>query len=666
MTRVEIAPGGFGRNLVLKENYTFLVANEAAAVRGGEHGLYSRDTRYLSRYAWSVGWPATGEDREAQLLLEHSPRPDCCRQHVAVMAGPTQVVAIARRLDIATAAMQDTVTLTNTSLTRQTVTMTLAFETDFADLFQARGWHEQPVRFQGGVVTRSPDAATVRFDHVASDGLEQGLTLTFTPAPDEVSVSAATYTLDLRPGESAELTVGARIRDPLETVAAGVDGPEAGLPEADPPEATRQATRRHRANPPGTSPHVISYESWLESFRPLLEGGPHAAVLRRAALDLRALLLFTEHGPIAAAGIPWFVTAFGRDSILTALMLLDHRPDVARGTLRYLASLQGREYDAARSEAPGKILHEVRQGELARTGKVPFGRYYGSIDATPLFMVLLHETYRRDGDLGLLRELRPNLDAALGWLATDADPDGDGFVEFAGAQGGAGLSVQSWKDSHDALSHADGTLAKGAVAVAEVQGYAYAALLAAAGCLTELGETVEAARLARRADELKARFHDAFWLPRLGTYALALDFDKRPLEVLSSDAGQLLWTGIVPDACAPTLAATLMSDRLFSGWGIRTLGTGEVRYNPLSYHNGSVWPHDTALIASGLRRYGFTEQAAALRGALFDLAASQPDLRPPELVAGYERTSSPPVPYPVACRPQAWSSAALAYLSDWT
>ncbi|MCO5173312.1 MAG: amylo-alpha-1,6-glucosidase [Trueperaceae bacterium] len=654
MTLTEIAPGGFGRNLVLKENYTFLVANEAAAVLGGEHGLYSRDTRYLSRYAWSVGWPEAGDDREAQLLLEHSPRPDRCAQHVAVMAGPTQVVAIARRLDIATAAMRDAVTVTNTSLARQTVTLTLAFETDFADLFQARGWHEQPVRFAGGTVCRAPGAASVRFDHVASDGLEQGLTLTFTPAPSEVTASAATYTLELRPGESVSLTVDALLRDPLEAAAQG-----AGVGAATAPRQTRDPS------PPATSRHVIAYESWLESFGPLLEGGPHAAVLRRAALDLRALLLFSEHGPIVAAGIPWFVTAFGRDSILTALMLLDRRPDMARGTLRYLASLQGRGYDAARSEAPGKILHEVRQGELARTGKVPFGRYYGSIDATLLFMVLLHETYRRDGDLGLLRELRPNLEAALGWLATDADPDGDGFVEFACAQGGNGLSVQSWKDSHDALSHADGTLAKGAVAVAEVQGYAYAALLAAAGCLGDLGEATEAARLARRADELKARFHETFWLPDLGTYALALDGDKRPLEVLSSDAGQLLWTGIVPEAFAPTLAATLMSDRLFSGWGIRTLGTREARYNPLSYHNGSVWPHDTALIAAGLRRYGFTEQASTLRDALFDLAASQPDLRPPELVAGYERTDSPPVPYPVACRPQAWSSAALAYLADW-
>lgn len=650
MTVTEIAPNQFGRNLVLKENYTFLVANEAAAVQGGEHGLYSRDTRYLSRYAWSVGWDESTDAREAQLLLDDSPRPDQCRQHVAVMAGPTQVVAIARRLDIAAAALRDSLSITNTSLTRQSVVLTLAFEADFADLFQARGWHERPVKFEGGTVSGAPGGASVSFDHVASDGLGQGLTLTFSPAPNEVSVSAATYALDLRPGESVELAVEALIRDPLETDPVAADPLEAG---------------QRGAAPPG-----ISYKNWLGSFRPLLtsdgpSAGRHAAVLRRAALDLRALMLFSEHGPVAAAGVPWFVTAFGRDSLLTALMLLDRRPDVARGTLRYLAALQGRVHDPERSEAPGKILHEVRQGELARTGKVPFGRYYGSIDATLLFMVLLHETYRRDGDLGLLRELRPNLEAALRWLASDADPDGDGFVEFAGAEGGKGLSVQSWKDSNDALSHADGTLARGAVAVAEVQGYAYAALLAAAECLTALGEDEAAERRVARAKELKERFHEAFWLPSLRTYALALDHDKRPLEVLASDAGQLLWTGIVPKAFAPTLAATLMSDALFSGWGIRTLGTGEVRYNPLSYHNGSVWPHDTALIAAGLRRYGFTQHASTLRDALFDLAASQPDLRPPELVAGYERSDSPPVPYPAACRPQAWSSAALVYLSDW-
>jgi len=609
----------FTKNLVLKENYTFLVADEAAEVMGGERGLYSRDTRFLSRYLWRFSRPA-------QQLLNYSPQPDCCRQHVAVMEGPTQVLSVERELDIRATALEDRLLITNDSLETQELELRLEFDADFADLFIARGWHESPEPS----VTRhvGPAREAVRLGHVASDGLAQGVELSFTPPPAELSGAAAAYRLRLAPGEVHRIRVRTAIDDPLEV------------------------------GPPG-----MSYETWLAAFPERRD--ERRAVLHRARLDLRALLLFSEEGPLPAAGIPWFVTAFGRDSILAALMLLPHHPEVARGTLRYLAARQGTVLHAGRAEAPGKILHEVRQGELARTGKVPFGRYYGSIDATLLFVILLHRTFEVDNDASFLAELAPNLEAALKWLDEEADLDGDGFVEFAGAQAGAGLTVQSWKDSLDALSHADGRLATGAVAVSEVQGYAYAALGAGAACMRALGREAAGARLDAKARLLKERFHEAFWLPELRTYALALDHDKRPLEVLSSDAGQLLWTGIVPEATAPELAATLMGERLFSGWGIRTLGLGEVRYNPLSYHNGSVWPHDTALIATGLRSYGFEREALTLREALFDLASSQADLRPPELVAGYARSCAPPVPYPVACRPQAWSSAALVYMSDW-
>jgi len=620
MTLTEIASVDFTKNLVLKENYTFLVADEVAEIGGGERGLYSRDTRYLSRYMWRF-------DRPAQQLLNHSPRPDQLNQHLAIIEGPTQVLSLQRRLSVAAARLDDAIVVTNDSLEPQQLELRLEFAADFADLFQARGWHERPA----SPVTHAlaAEANSVRIDHVASDGLEQGISLTFTPTPAELTSNGATYRVALAPGATTEIKVSAALHDPLED------------------------------SPPG-----LPYDEWLKGFPPH-QRASQAAVLRRAELDLRALLLFSAAGPLPAAGIPWFVTAFGRDSLLTALMLLPHHPAVAKGTLRYLAARQGKVRDAGRAEAPGKILHEVRQGELARTGKVPFGRYYGTIDATLLFMILLERTFAVEQDPALLLELAPNLDAALGWLDHEADLDGDGFVEFAGSKPGEGLTVQSWKDSHDALSHADGRLASGAVAVSEVQGYAYAALMAAATCLRVLGREPEAARLAERARVFKQQFHEAFWVPWLGSYALALDHDKRPLEVLASDAGQLLWSGIVPDEVAPTLAATLMSDRLFSGWGIRTLASGELRYNPLSYHNGSVWPHDTALIAAGLKRYGFDAEADRLRDALFDLAASQPDLRPPELVAGYQRSDSPPIPYPAACRPQAWSSAALVYLADW-
>jgi glycogen debranching enzyme len=250
----------------------------------------------------------------------------------------------------------------------------------------------------------------------------------------------------------------------------------------------------------------------------------------------------------------------------------------------------------------------------------------------------------------------------LAWLVRDGNLDGDGFLEFVGAKDGKGLSVQSWKDSDDSMSHADGSLARGALAVSEVQGYAYAAYRAAADFYDALLEPQEAAGWRASAKSLQERFHRAFWLEELQTYALALDGEKKPLAVQNSDAGQLLWTGIVPAEVAPRLVKTLMSGDLWSGWGIRTLGKSEVRYNPLSYHNGSVWPHDTALAAGGMARYGFTKEAAIISEALYSLAASQGDKRLPELVAGYERQDEPPVPYPVACRPQAWDAAALLYL----
>ncbi|NLG08301.1 MAG: amylo-alpha-1,6-glucosidase [Deinococcales bacterium] len=607
----------FGRNLVLKENWTFLVASRQGAVNGGERGLYSRDTRYLSRYRWRT-------DRLSQLLLLHYERPDRAHLHFAVMHDAAQVLALQHDLSVGALTLAERVRVTNDSLSPQSLTLTLEFATDFADLFEARGWHETPVT---ALHVEAQGANSVRLSHEASDGLRQAVTLRFTPAPSQLDIDRATFELELLPGASTELKVQAVIDDPLE--------------EPQP---------------------AVTYDEWRSAFRPSDASPARRAVLSQAVDDLRALLLFTDQGPLPAAGIPWFVTAFGRDALLTATMLLPHHPQLARGTLRYFAARQGKAHDEATAEAPGKVLHEVRQGELARTGVIPFGRYYGTVDATPLFVNLLHATYLAEGDLELLRELEPNLRAAMRWIEHDADLDGDGFLEFHGAREGEGLAVQSWKDSHDALSHADGRLASGAIAVSEVQGYAYAAYVAAAAVYRALGEPDTAAVHEERAERLRRRFHEAFWLPERNTYALALDHDKSPLEVLASDAGQLLWTGIVPEEAAPALAATLMSPALFSGWGIRTLGTDEIRYNPLSYHNGSVWPHDTALIAAGLHRYGFEAEAETVRAALFDLAASQEDLRPPELVAGYPRTSAPPVPYPVACRPQAWSAAGLVYL----
>jgi glycogen debranching enzyme len=608
----------FRHNAVLKEHYTFLVADEEGQAVGGEHGLYNRDTRLLRRYAWR--WLAP--DGEFQTLVAESPRPDLFHAHHALIDGPSQLLAVRRRLTLRADGMRDELEVENTSLERRSLSLELEVEAQFGDLFEARGWHALE-RSEPDVVA---SGTALSFAHTASDGLRQAVHLQL----DDLAAArpdGADWELSLAAGERVRLRVDARIDNPLD------DEPAAPM----------------------------TYADWRASFA-ALPAPPDRRVLDRAIDDLRGLLLFTPQGPVPAAGIPWFVAAFGRDALLSATMLLPHRADVAEGTLRFLAERQGRVHDPFRAEAPGKILHEVRHGELSRLQRVPHAAYYGTVDATPLFVVLLEAHRRAVGHDGLVRELRPAWEAALGWLQGDGDPDGDGFIEFTPAADAAGLTVQSWKDSGDSMSHADGALAEGALAVSEVQGYAYAAFTAAAGWYAGLGEPDAAERWSAQAERLRTRFHEAFWLDDLDTYAMALDGAKRPLRVRNSDAGHLLWSGIVPDDHAERLVRSLLGPETWSGWGLRTLGTGERRYNPVSYHNGSVWPHDTALFAAGLARYGFHAEARRVRDVVYALAAAQPDLRLPELVAGYPRDDRPPVPYPVACRPQAWDAAALVFL----
>jgi glycogen debranching enzyme len=621
----------FRRNSVLKEQYTFFVGDEHAQVEGGERGVYNRDTRVLSRYVWR--WLPAAPGR-MQTLVVDSPRPDTLHAHYALLDGDEQRLAVQRRLHAVADGLDDELVVENTSRERLSVSVDLEVASDFDDLFEVRGWH----RIDRDAPHAEVTATTVRLTHRAGDGVECGVDLAF-DALAAARPDGADWELSLAPRERVTLRAAVRVDNPLD----------------EPP---------HRP---------IGYDAWRSAFSALFSsdasGRAGRAALHRAVDDLRGLLLFTRDGPVPAAGIPWFVAAFGRDSLLTAHLLLPYAPEVAEGTLRYLARHQGTRFDAFRGEQPGKIMHELRFGELTRTGVAPHGPYYGTIDATPLFVTLLDAHHQATGRLDLVTALRPAWEAALTWIVEHGDVDGDGFVEFApppAARPGVGLAVQSWKDSSDSMSHADGSLATGAVAVSEVQGYAFAAFTAAARFYRALGESAAAATWEERAAAFAQRFDEAFWLDDLGTYALALDGDKRPLRVLASDAGHLLWSGVVPEAHAPRLVETLLSPPLWSGWGIRTLGAGEVRYNPVSYHNGSVWPHDNAIIALGLARYGFAEAAETVRRAIMELAEAQHDLRLPELVAGYARDERPPVPYPVACRPQAWDAAALVALAVMT
>ncbi|GIW20533.1 MAG: hypothetical protein KatS3mg065_0829 [Chloroflexota bacterium] len=382
--------------------------------------------------------------------------------------------------------------------------------------------------------------------------------------------------------------------------------------------------------------------------------------LQRSTTDLRLLV---NDGPgrrewYLAAGIPWFVTLFGRDSIITALQVLAFRPQIAYATLDVLAARQATALDPERDAEPGKILHELRTGELAAIGELPHTPYYGSVDSTPLWLILLGATFDWTGDRALLDRLWPHALAALEWIDRWGDRDGDGFVEYE-RRNPTGLLNQGWKDSSDAVRDRHGRLVPTPIALVEVQGYVYDAKRRMAHLAEVRGETELAARLEREAAALRERFEAAFWVPDLRYYAMALDGEKRQADAITSNPGQALWTGIVSPERARSVADRLLGPGLYSGWGVRTYAAGQPGYNPIGYHTGTVWPHDTSLIAAGLKRYGLEDEANELISRVFEAAQSFPAYRLPELFCGFERDSATsPVPYPVACSPQAWAAGA--------
>jgi glycogen debranching enzyme len=524
----------------------------------------------------------------------------------------------------------------------------LTLGADAADIFEVRGYQRAQRGTYGPI---SVDQWRVAFGYLGLDGIMRRTFVAFPtaevdPAADGVPGGSVVvrWRREVEPGAETEVAWTVWGEDEADA------GPEPLAVDAfpDPPEVREaDGEAAHAAWTAGSA--VIRSDNQMFD-----------RLVARGLADLR---LLQNDGPdpgerYVSAGVPWFATLFGRDALLTAFEAIAVRPSLAVETLEVLAAHQSTTDDPSRDAEPGKIPHELRSGEMARTGELPFGAYYGSVDATPLWLVLLGETHDWTGDDGLVDRLWPNALAALDWIDRYGDLDGDGFVEYR-RRAPRGLINQGWKDSTDAVRDRHGRTIEPPIALAEVQGYVFDAKRRLARLARRRGETALAERLTADAERLRARFEEAFWVEDLGAYAMALGADKRPADALTSNQGQALWSGIVDPARAGAVVDRLTGPGLHSGWGIRTYAAGQPGYNPLSYHVGSVWPHDNALIIAGVKRYGFDAQANLLAGELFEVAQHFPDFRMPELYCGFDRASvAVPVPYPVACSPQAWSAAA--------
>ena len=497
---------------------------------------------------------------------------------------------------------------------RVKVPLVLMLAADFADVFELRGVRTRHAR-GSAMVPKAQDGRVV-FGYEGQDGLFRETVVELEPTPDShVLVGERVHLrwdLELAAGAAREIVV-------VVSLAAEDHQPERrSLREAG-MELDRERDEWRRG--------CTRIESDNELFQ---------SVLSASQRDIHALITPADGGQLLSAGIPWYVAPFGRDSLITAYECMLLNPRLARDTLLVLAHLQARADEPWRDAEPGKILHELRTGELARTGQIPHTPYYGTVDATPLFVMLAASYYRWTADLETLTRLKPSLDAALDWIDRYGDLDGDGFVEYE-RRSPAGLLNQGWKDSEDAVPHADGTLAQGPIALVEVQGYVYLAKLRIAELYIAFGEEDRARELVKQAQALREAFNEAFWMPEEGTFALALDGRKRQVGSVTSNPGHCLYCEIVDPAKAGAVAQRLLAPDMFSGWGVRTLSAQSPVYNPMSYHNGSVWPHDNAIIAAGLKRYGHVDETLRVAGAIFDVASQARDFRLAELYCGFDR-----------------------------
>ncbi|HEY7896185.1 MAG TPA: glycogen debranching N-terminal domain-containing protein [Gemmatimonadaceae bacterium] len=635
---------GIADAIVTKAENIFFLTDPSGCVPiapGHGLGLYYHDCRYLRGYELLLGSEqptvlAAATDAVGRASLLELANPDLRLARGRLLPRETVGIRWTRTLHGDPPRLEDALELRNLGLEAATVPVTLMFDAQFEDLFAVRGLFDQTLGRRHAPVWRG---RSLRLSYDGRDHCRRTLAITFSRTPSRHSGQTAHFAIHLPPRRAVTLGVTMRI-DERATRGAG----HAGRARS----THRVARLRALAQEPRTT---------VASDNPLLD-----SILERSFADLRLLRSSINGEEYYAAGVPWFATLFGRDAAITAIQMLAYEPRVAEQTARLLAFYQARDTNDWRDEQPGKILHSIRVGEMARLGIIPHTPYYGSVDATPLFLILIARHAAWTGDLRLFNELRTEIELALTWMSDGADSNGDGYIDYVSTSA-HGLINQGWKDSGDAIVTANGQLATPPIALSEVQGYAYLARALIADLYGRAGDTTRAATLRAEADALRARFERDFWIPSLGCYALALEREDRPLAVVTSNAGQVLWSHIAKPSRARRVAKRLMAPDMFSGWGIRTLSTEARRFNPVGYHLGTVWPHDNALIAAGFRHYGLDAAARRVFAGLLRTAAYFRSYRLPEVFAGFSTSEfQSPVRYPVACHPQAWAAGSVPYL----
>jgi glycogen debranching enzyme len=618
---------------VLKQGDTFLVADVTGDIAGGDDGLFHNDTRILSLFRldlgggspWVLGAAVSRDNVFFTATLTNFPLPP-----LGGSATPEGVIHIERKRLLWESRIYERLCFTNFSSAAAVLPIGVAVGADYRDMFEVRG---QQRRAHGTLYAPAVSHDSITLQYEGLDAVCRTSVIAFSNTPARIDGTGASFRMDIPKGGTAVLYI------------------EVGLEAAPAPGRARWRSAAAQAL-------MLARRVRLRSARLRTPSRLFNEWIDRSQSDLALLTTELPTGPYPYAGIPWFSTPFGRDAIITCLQTLWLNPGLARGVLNFLARNQAHETSQFRDSAPGKIMHETRKGEMAALSELPFGKYYGGVDTTPLFVILAGEYAARTGDMAFIQELWPALRAAMAWIEDPENCDENGFLSYErGAK--TGLANQGWKDSQDSISHKDGRLAEGRIALIEVQGYVYAAMRGMSRLAAWFGENAASEAWTAKADRLQHAVEARFWMPEQEFYGLALDGRQALCEVRASNPGHLLFCGLPAPDRAAKVADQLMSAPFRTGWGIRTLASGTARFNPMSYHNGSVWPHDTALCAAGIALYGHRAEAVRLLSDMFE-SAVQFNMRLPELFCGFPRAAGePPIPYPVACLPQAWAAGAI-------